>query len=172
MLLCKECHDDVSVLFTASVSMADMVGSKSRRKIPHTVTFSKNTMVTWVPMDNKTVKSYSEHDNERFRRMRTSDAWRMKAELKPTLTNTTTNLATAEMLYECLGLDALINGELMMQRAKHKRSHIDFVLAEQKRQKECGICDIDKLSMISIESSEWSRLRAHEVATAYYELCF
>lgn len=70
----------------------------------------------------------------------------MKLELEETPTGAST---MQEVIYDCLGIEALLNQELMMYIAKKKRLHTDSVLGEQKRQKEKGICDAESLSLIS-----------------------
>ncbi|KAL7539329.1 hypothetical protein ACHAXR_011826 [Thalassiosira sp. AJA248-18] len=134
--------------------------------IPRALTFSRFSEIAFIPNDNIESKWYSTQDKNRFRRSLIVDVRRMKRELedKPTEAN------SPEWLYECLGLDKLISHDFMMQVAKKRRTHTDAVLSAQSLQKQQGVLDIEKLSRVSEDNSQWTRNRAQKLASSYSEL--
>ena len=77
---------------------------------------------------------------------------------------------TTELLYECLGLEKLLNRDVMMCIAEKRRVHKEAILSEQRSQREQGICDLERLASVSQESSNWTCTKAHKLAFAYSKL--
>jgi len=67
----------------------------------------------------------------------------------------------------CLGIELFLSQGLARQAAEMKRTHIDAVVAEQRTQTALGLCDIERLSSISKESSNCYRERAQKLAEGY-----
>ena len=64
-----------------------------------------------------------------------------------------------------VGIEKLILSRALIMRISIKRwAHVDSVLVEQKAQREQGICDLERLSRVSRESSEQTCTRAHKLA--------
>lgn len=132
------------------------------------VSFSQYSEFAFIPKDEPSPKWYNPEEKKRFRRNLIADARRLKRELEVTPTHAT----TPDRLCECLGLEAFMNKDLMLSIANKRRAHIDAILSEQRRQRERGVCDLETLSKISKESSEWTATRAQKLGMAYSELPF
>ena len=53
------------------------------------------------------------------------------------------------------------------QAEQSRRANVAAVLSEQRRQKHEGICDIERLSSVSMSGSEWSSTKARKLAAGY-----
>lgn len=105
-------------------------------------------------------------DNVCFYQTLIRDARRMSREMN----NTPIGAIIPEQLYECVGIEVFVTQGLAMHVAEKKRMHIDAVLSEQRLQEENGVCDIETLSSVSKNGSQWHRNRARKLASAYSEL--
>lgn len=143
--------------------------SSSTAHQAHKVVFSPFSDFAYIPKDECQPKWYSPQEKKRFYRTLISDTRRIKHTLKEQGTSASTT--TAEHLHEYIELDKLINHDVMVDIAKKRRSHIDSILSEQKTQREQGVYDLERLSRVSRESSDWTCGKAHKLALAYSELC-
>jgi len=77
---------------------------------------------------------------------------------------------TKEQLIDCLGIELFITKGAARSAAEVRRAHMDAVLSEQQRQRQCGTCDIGRLSNISQQGSLWTKERALKLAKGYSAL--
>ena len=80
------------------------------------------------------------------------------------------SFVASEHLYECLGLDSLINKDVARKIANKRRAHLRNVLKEQSLQKQEGVNNYMMLATVSAASSQWSCDRASKLALAYSQL--
>jgi len=116
-----------------------------------------------IPMDDFGPKWYSMQEKRGIRDELIRDIRQMTREIQDTPTDT----ITPEQLNMCLGIELFLSPGLARQAAELKRTHIKAVLAEQRTQRALGLCDIERLSSISKESSQHFRERAHKLAEGY-----
>lgn len=110
---------------------------------------------------------YIKQELNQFKRTLIEDAHRIRRDLE----ETPVPMTTPEDLYECLGLDSLVNRDVAMEIIRKRQAHTKRVLAVQSSKKEYnGVCDYVELATVSGTSSQWSRNRAHDLALAYSRL--
>ena len=137
------------------------------------VTFDHYSELALIPKDEAQPKWFSPEEKRRFRRNLIADARRMKRIMQEEgdqQQDDPTYCSPEDRIIDCLGLEALINQNLMMTIAKKRQEHIASILAEQKTQKALGIVDAERMSRVSQESSNWTCCRAQKLALAYSEL--
>ncbi|KAL7525913.1 hypothetical protein ACHAXR_001212 [Thalassiosira sp. AJA248-18] len=90
------------------------------------VTFSQFSKLVFIPKDDIESKWYSTQDKNRFRQSFIRDI-NYHSRLEAT---------TSDRLYDCvgLGLDPLLNQDLMMRVAGMRRAHINAIHSEQRFQ--------------------------------------
>lgn len=130
---------------------------------PSAITFSVYSELAFIPKDSSESKWYSPQEKTSFWQSLLADARRMKRAIQ----ESSAEAAAPELLYECLGLEALLDREVMMEIARRKSAHVSAVLSEQSRQKSQGSCDVEELSLVSQASSHWNLDRAQRLAFAY-----
>ena len=128
------------------------------------VTFSQYSSLLIISNDNTRIKKNSPQDEQRFRQELVQDARRMARILETTPAYN----VTPQQLYQCMGIEPYVTPGLAVRLQDIKRKHVNAVLGEQRRQR--GVCDIEKLSSVSKQTSGWSRERAYKLGVGYSDL--
>ena len=90
-----------------------------------------------------------------------NDAFRMREWIR----NLPPDTVTQDDLYECVGIEHLLSGDLGRQRLERIQAHIEAVLAAQRAHQ--GACKIKKIAQASERSSQWARGSAENLAKGY-----
>lgn len=130
------------------------------------VNFSVFSEMYLVPKDPSECKWYTEIEKRTQLRALAREAAQVSRELRSTQAETVSH----DLLTRCLGVEALVNRDLARHTSHAKQRHIRAVLLEQRIQREQGISDPKKLSLVSMKSSQWSRNRAQIRATVYVRI--
>ena len=135
---------------------------------PQAVTFSEFSELVFIPCDHeKSAKWYSSEDKYRFRQTLIDNVRQLKKEINALSHG---EIMTQEQLCKCVGIEMFLTKEASRYAEQAKRTHIDAVLLEQRRQKQIGICDRTRLSTISQKGSGWTNERARKLAAGYAAL--
>ncbi len=130
------------------------------------VTFSQYSSLALIPKDDIRSKNNSPQDEQRLLQELFQDARRMARILE----STPAYNITPEDLYLCMGIEQFVTPGLAVRLQDVKRKHVRTVLEEQRVQRQQGICDIDKLSFVSKQTSGSSRERAYKLAVGYSDV--
>ena len=128
------------------------------------VTFSQYSSLVLIPKDRS--KNDSPQDKQRFRQELVQDARHMARILETTPAYD----ITPEQLYLCMGIEPFVTPGLAVRLQDIKRKHVRAVLDEQRIQRKRGVCDIEKLSFVSKQTSSWSRERAYKLGVGYSDV--
>lgn len=142
----------------------------SSRRSPRAVSFSEySELVVYVPKCDPSTSWYSAMDRKRFRQTLINEARRLSHEIQELHPD---DVMSHEQLCDCLGIEAFLGGKkyAVQARVQARRAHIAAVLTEQCIQKKNGMCDIERLSKVSMMGSKWSSTRAGLLATRYAEV--
>jgi len=84
----------------------------------------------------------------------------------------TTSIASIhqEELYECIGMEAFLSRDVIVQRKRHRISHCRAILAAQARQRTSNGRDEEELARLSHKSSAHSCARARNIAAGYWKV--
>ena len=104
---------------------------------PSAITFSVYSELAFIPKDSSENKWYSPQEKTSFWQSLLADARRMKRAIQ----ESPAEAAAPELVYECLGLEALLDRGVMMEIVRRKSAHVSAVLSEQSRQKSQGSCE-------------------------------
>ena len=135
-----------------------------------TVTFSKLSQLAIIPEWDEASTSeawYTKDDKIIFQRALLRDARRVAAEVERAPLDAP---LTADVLYECVGIEAFVTDGLMARIAERRRAHVRAVLVEQRLQKELGIHDPERLAAVSSQFSRSMKDRARRLAFGYGQL--
>ena len=135
------------------------------------VTFSVSSELYILPAGRQgqegSASWYSSQDKQYFRRSMVSSIRKASQEIEKLPPGAT---MTKEQLIDCLGIELFITKGAARSAAEVRRAHMDAILSEQQRQRQCGTCDIGRLSSISQQGSLWTKERALKLATGYAAL--
>ncbi|KAL7438379.1 hypothetical protein ACHAXH_007599 [Discostella pseudostelligera] len=133
------------------------------------VTFSVSSELYILPAGKQDGSAtwYSSQDKQYFRRSMVSSIRKASQEIEKLPPGAT---MTKEQLIDCLGIELFITKGAARSAAEVRRAHMDAILSEQQRQRQCGTCDIGRLSSISQQGSLWTKERALKLATGYAAL--
>jgi len=69
-------------------------------------------------------------------------------------------------IHELRGLEAYFSPRITMATQRKRKETLESVLGEQQRQRQSagGICNVERLKLVSLKASEWFRNRALEIA--------
>ena len=140
----------------------------TRRRRSSYITFSKYCEVYDFENDNdddeaSRRKSYTGEDYTTFKHNIHQDLHDIKHKLA-------TSPADADTVHECVGLERVFTSEINRTVKLRQAAHFRTILKEQERQDMRGIVDVEALSKLSFDSSEWTRDRAHNLASAYWNV--
>ena len=102
----------------------------------------------------------------------------LRADLTRHLLQTRAKLATTPMssigqddLYECIWMERLLSLEVYLHTREHRSIHVGAILAEQDCQRILGTHNKEQLALalLSEQSSEWSVVRACNIAAGYWD---
>ena len=132
------------------------------------VFFSEYSELVYIPRSDDRKKStvwYSSKDRHSFRQTLIEDVRRVSQEIHNLPLG---GLMSQEQMCYCLGVEAYLSGLAAARQAEQsRRANVAAVLSEQRRQKHEGICDIERLSSVSMSGSEWSSTKARKLAAGY-----
>ena len=141
-----------------------------RRRRSSYITFSKYCEVYDFENENDNDddeasrrKSYTGEDYTTFKHNIHQDLHDIKHKLA-------TSPADADTVHECVGLERVFTSEINRTVKLRQAAHFRTILKEQERQDMRGIVDVEALSKLSFDSSEWTRDRAHNLASAYWNV--
>jgi len=135
---------------------------------PLSVSFSRYSQLALIPRRTDIEECqlwYTDQEKREIRRALVRDPLRMSAVVDRA--GTTIDL---DQLHECVGIETYMTRGLARMVVDVRRSNIEAVLAEQRRQAERGVRDEDAISTVSRKHSKWSRDRARKLAEGYSEL--
>ncbi len=132
------------------------------------VTFSEYSELVAFPCDHDTATTwYSSKETRQFRQTMIDDAWKASQEI---IDLPHGGILTHE-LTQCLGIKIFrTHGVAKCTGVQARRTHIAAVLSEQLMQKQMGICDVERLSRVSQNTSHASVLKAQKLAVGYAAL--
>lgn len=141
--------------------------ASSSPRIRSAVSFSEYSQLVFIPNENDMVdkKWYSSQDHWRLQQQMTRDVRRMVTLLR----ETDANDLTEEQLYGCIGTELFLT-EGARATAEARRNHIVTVLSEQRRQRQQGVHDAEKLSEISMRLSRHAIEKSQKLAEGYSKL--
>ncbi len=134
---------------------------------PRRVVFSEYSELVIVPRSDEHTLSttwYSAQDRYHFRQTLIHEARGVSREIKALPLG---DVLSHEQLCDCLGIELFITMGAARKADQARRSHIAAVLSEQCRQKQEGVCDLERLSRVSKRGSELSTVRASKLAAGY-----
>ena len=107
-----------------------------------------------IPKDETPSKAYSRDDIRRFKRGVLLDALRLRQEVASMPAD---HISQDHIILEHIGLERYMSPTLLWLTAESKHAHAAAVLGEQNSQDQVGICDEERLSLVSQASSSWAR---------------
>lgn len=149
--------------------MTNNIAITTRRINPRAVSFSEFSEIVFIPRDEdchleKSKKWYSSNDRHRFYQTLTNDARQASQEIQGLSAG---EIMSPEQLYNCLGIEAFLQRGAAVRAQRSRRAHMSAVLTEQYRQKHKGICDPERLSIVSQKVSHGMKERAWKLAVGY-----
>ena len=70
-------------------------------------------------------------------------------------------------LHSCIGIELYLSYKDLIGTPERRYNHVWAILGAQHRQRRLHINDVDELSSISRQSSEWASSRSHSIAAMY-----
>lgn len=133
------------------------------------VTFSEYSELVAFPCDHYTATTwYSSKETRQFRQTMIDDARKASQEIMDLPHG---GILSHEQLTQCLGIKIFrTHGVAKCTGVQARRAHIAAVLSEQLMQKQMGICDVERLSRVSQNTSHASVLDAQKLAVGYAAL--
>ena len=151
-------YDGLLVAFPSLPRSQIHDGKRRQRK----VTIKPFSEMGIIPEDKSADKAYSREDIVQFKQSLLLDVLQMRRELASTLPEH----ITREQFYRCTGVEHLLAQDTLASITAARRAHVVVVLEEQRRQQDQrNALDEDKLSRVSMESSQWARARAEALAS-------
>lgn len=149
--------------------MTNNIAITTRRINPRAVSFSEFSEIVFIPRDEdchleKSKKWYSSNDRHRFYQTLTNDARQASQEIQGLSAG---EIMSPEQLYNFLGIEAFLQRGAAVRAQRSRRAHMSAVLTEQYRQKHKGICDPERLSIVSQKGSHGMKERAWKLAVGY-----
>jgi hypothetical protein len=151
-----DAYDGLLVAFPSLPRSQTRDGKRQRK-----VTIKPFSEMVIIPEDKSADKAYSREDITHFKQALLVDVLQMRRELASTPAGNITH----EQFFRCTGLEHLLSQDALVSITAARRAHIVVVLEEQRRQDQRNTLDEDKLSRVSMESSQWARARAETLAS-------
>jgi len=133
---------------------------------PRMVTFSPVSTAAVIPRDSTTKVHYSLQDIEAFKQ---ETAMNVRA-LRHILASTPAAEVGNEVLLHCIGVENFLSQDVMGAAMAAKSAHIRSVLEEHQGQVQRGTGSVERLALVSMQSSLRARIRAEMVALGYSRL--
>ena len=130
------------------------------------VRFAEKGIITFIDLPDHAERRerwFSEDDNDTFKRRLLQERRRISRKL------TTTTTIDNDDLIMCIGMEKLLTPKLSRSVKQRQLDHLHSILAEQERQEVENIVDEEAIAYLSQQNSEWTRRRAHKLATAYWD---
>ena len=126
---------------------------------PRSVSFSHFSELVYIPKDHADKKWYSSQDRQSFRQAFVEDVRRVTREIE--------EAGGPRNQYDLVGLEVFVKEDLARKVQDTRRAHVRSVLSEQMLQRQRGICNNEKLSIVSMKSN-WLEKRARIVAMGFW----
>ncbi len=147
-------------------TMSNIIDTKPLR----TVTFSEFSELFYyhIPCDyDKSATWYSSNDRRGFRQTLIDNARHASREINDLQHG---DVLTHEQQSKCIGIEIFLSYGVARCAQQAKRAHIAAILLEQRTQKQNGILDIERLSMVSQIRSHATVQNARNLAAGYAAL--
>lgn len=131
------------------------------------VAFTQYSELAFIPRDDAQYKWHSTQDKLLFRQSLIQDINRVSRDFQDAAARAT---VTPELLQECVGIEPFVTNGLAKHIDEKKRAHIQAVLQEQSLQREQGVCNPERLAMVSMVGSQSTAKRAQAFATGYSKI--
>jgi len=150
----------------AKLSTATADNNNNNNK-PVSVRFAEKGLITFIDLPDHAERRerwFTEDDNDTFKRRLLQERHRISSKL----TTTTTPIDNDDLIM-CIGMEKLLTPKLSRIVKQRQLGHLHSILAEQERQEVESIVDEEAIACLSRQNSEWTRRRAHKLATAYWD---
>jgi hypothetical protein len=132
---------------------------------PRAVIFAEYSELVHIPRSEEYDRSltwYSSLDRNSFRQTLLQEARKVSNEIEDLRPG---EAMSHEQVCNCLGIELFLRGIGAARHTEQARcAHITAVLSEQRRQKQTGVSDMERLSSVSMSGSEWATTRARKLA--------
>ena len=158
----SSCKEEEAKLKLSSTATADNNNNK-----PVSVRFAEKGLITFIDLpdhDERRERWFFEDDIDTFKRRMLQERHRISSKL----TTTTTPIDNDDLIM-CIGMEKLLTPKLSRIVKQRQLDHLHSILAEQERQEVENIIDEEAIASLSEQNSEWTRRRAHKLATAYWD---
>lgn len=162
-LHCRLSSSDSSCKEEEEAKLSTVTANNNNNK-PISVRFAEKSLVTYIDLPDHAERRerwFSEDDNDTFKRRLLQERHRISRKL------TTTPIDNDDLIM-CIGMEKLITPKLSRLVKQRQLDHLHSILAEQERQEVENIIDEEAIACLSQQNSEWTRRRAHKLATAYW----
>ena len=141
--------------------------SSPLQKPARSVAFKQYSQMVLIPEEKSSAKlCYSSEDIRQFRQQMLLDVQQLRRDLDTIRTND----ISPDQVRKCIGLERFLSQDILARTLEASQAHTAAVLEEQHNQEQSNVYSAEKLSQVSMKSSNWSRQRAERIATGYLHL--
>ena len=166
MIVDFPCDQKQRLLRKSKALLSPSPESATRTKAKRSVCFSDTSRMTIIerasPEELKR-RWYTKKDREAFGLQHKKD---IRATLRK-LANTPMQSISQDDLFACVGIELYLSYDILTKTPERRYNHVWSILGAQHRQRRLHINNVDELSRISSQSSEWATSRSQSIAAMY-----